>query len=54
MIRQVEATHAWMEILAYQTLHMPLDLQPLRLGGNIARKLHLSVSMEDFLTDILL
>lgn len=36
MIRQVEATHAWMEILAYQTKHMPLDLQPLRLGGNIA------------------
>ncbi|KAI8139053.1 acyl-CoA dehydrogenase/oxidase [Fennellomyces sp. T-0311] len=36
MIRQVEATHAWMEILCYQTLHMPLDLQPLRLGGNIA------------------
>ncbi|KAI7858091.1 acyl-CoA dehydrogenase/oxidase [Circinella umbellata] len=36
MIRQVEATHAWLEILAYQTVHMPLDLQPLRLGGNIA------------------
>ncbi|KAI9260497.1 acyl-CoA dehydrogenase/oxidase [Phascolomyces articulosus] len=36
MIRQVEATHAWMEILAYQSLHMPLELQPLRLGGNIA------------------
>ncbi|KAI9322420.1 acyl-CoA dehydrogenase/oxidase [Dichotomocladium elegans] len=36
MVRQVEATHAWLEILAYQTLHMPLDIQPLRLGGNIA------------------
>ncbi|KAJ8661048.1 hypothetical protein O0I10_003271 [Lichtheimia ornata] len=36
MIRKIEATHAWMEILAYQALHMPLDLQPLRLGGHIA------------------
>lgn len=31
MIRQVEATHAWMESLAYQTMHMPAEIQPIRL-----------------------
>ncbi|KAF7722601.1 hypothetical protein EC973_002914 [Apophysomyces ossiformis] len=36
MIRKVEATHAWMEILVYQTMKLPADLQPLRLGGPIA------------------
>ncbi|KAG1078144.1 hypothetical protein G6F42_024405 [Rhizopus arrhizus] len=36
MIRQVEATHAWMESLAYQTMHMPAEIQPIRLGGPIA------------------
>ncbi|KAI8139052.1 acyl-CoA dehydrogenase/oxidase [Fennellomyces sp. T-0311] len=36
MIRQVEATHAWMEILAYQSKHMPKEIQAIRLGGNIA------------------
>lgn len=36
MIRQVEATHAWMESLIYQTIHMPHDEQMLRLGGAIA------------------
>ncbi|GAA5813212.1 hypothetical protein MFLAVUS_006686 [Mucor flavus] len=36
MIRQVEATHAWMESLAYQTIHMPAEIQAVRLGGPIA------------------
>ncbi|KAI8967865.1 acyl-CoA dehydrogenase/oxidase [Mycotypha africana] len=36
MIRQVEATHAWMESLAYQSQQMPQDIQPIRLGGPIA------------------
>ncbi|KAI7903331.1 acyl-CoA dehydrogenase/oxidase [Cokeromyces recurvatus] len=36
MIRQVEATHAWMEILTYQATKMPFQLLPLRLGGPIA------------------
>ncbi|KAI8074238.1 acyl-CoA dehydrogenase/oxidase [Gilbertella persicaria] len=36
MIRQVEATHAWMESLAYQTKQMPAEIQPIRLGGPIA------------------
>lgn len=31
MIRQVEATHAWMESLAYQTSQMPAEIQPIRL-----------------------
>lgn len=31
MIRQVEATHAWMEVLAYQSMNMPADIQPIRL-----------------------
>ncbi|KAL0077635.1 putative acyl-CoA dehydrogenase [Phycomyces blakesleeanus] len=36
MIRQVEATHAWLEILIYQSMHMPEEIQPIRLGGPIA------------------
>ncbi|RUS18239.1 putative acyl-CoA dehydrogenase [Endogone sp. FLAS-F59071] len=36
MARQVEATHAWMEQLIYQSINMPMDIQPLRLGGPIA------------------
>jgi len=36
MARQVEATHAWMEQLIYQGMKMPVDIQPLRLGGPIA------------------
>lgn len=36
MIRKCEATHAWLETLTYQTMHMPAELQPLRLGGPIA------------------
>ncbi|OZJ04561.1 hypothetical protein BZG36_02702 [Bifiguratus adelaidae] len=36
MIRQVEATHGWMENLMYQTEKMPAHLRPLRLGGPIA------------------
>jgi alkylation response protein AidB-like acyl-CoA dehydrogenase len=36
MARQIEATHAWMEALIYQTKVMPADQQPLRLGGPIA------------------
>lgn len=36
MIRQVEATHAWMESLAYQAQHMPPEIQAIRLGGPIA------------------
>ena len=36
MARQVEATHAWMESLIYQTTVMPKDLQMLKLGGPIA------------------
>ncbi|KAG0170416.1 hypothetical protein DFQ28_010815 [Apophysomyces sp. BC1034] len=36
MIRKVEATHAWMEMLTYQVTQMPEELQPLRLGGPIA------------------
>lgn len=31
MIRQVEATHAWLESLIYQTLHMPEEIQAIRL-----------------------
>lgn len=36
MIRQVEATHAWMESLTYQATKIPAHLLPLRLGGPIA------------------
>ncbi|KAI9011292.1 acyl-CoA dehydrogenase/oxidase [Gaertneriomyces semiglobifer] len=36
MIRRVEATHAWMESLIYQTNVMDKDLQMLKLGGPIA------------------
>lgn len=36
MVRQVEATHAWMEALAYQADKIPPQLLPLRLGGPIA------------------
>ncbi|KAI8823662.1 acyl-CoA dehydrogenase/oxidase [Fimicolochytrium jonesii] len=36
MVRMVEATHAWMESLIYQTVTMPHDLQMLKLGGPIA------------------
>lgn len=37
MARQVEATHAWMEALIYQTKMMNKDLQMLKLGGNLKR-----------------
>ena len=33
MARKVEATHAWMESLIYQTKKMPEDLQMLKLGN---------------------
>ncbi|KAJ8327478.1 hypothetical protein QVD99_007984 [Batrachochytrium dendrobatidis] len=36
MVRKVEATHAWMESLLYQTKCMPEDQQMLKLGGPIA------------------
>ncbi|CAO3683335.1 unnamed protein product [Umbelopsis vinacea] len=36
MIRQVEATHAWMEALAFQAQQMPEEQQVIRLGGPIA------------------
>ncbi len=36
MARKVEATHAWMESLIYQTKLMDKDLQMLKLGGPIA------------------
>ncbi|KAI0236266.1 hypothetical protein L0F63_003828 [Massospora cicadina] len=36
MARQIEATHAWMESLIYQTATMPQEMQMLRLGGPIA------------------
>ncbi|OZJ05644.1 hypothetical protein BZG36_01474 [Bifiguratus adelaidae] len=36
MIRQVEATAAWCELLIYQAKNMPPELQSLRLGGPIA------------------
>ena len=36
MARQIEATHAWMETLIYQSSVMPKDLQMLKLGGPIA------------------
>ncbi|CAO3676476.1 unnamed protein product [Umbelopsis ramanniana] len=36
MIRQVEATHAWMEAMAYQAQQMPEEEQAIRLGGPIA------------------
>ncbi|KAJ3196174.1 hypothetical protein HDU82_001869 [Entophlyctis luteolus] len=36
MARQIEATHAWMEVLIYQSMTMDPDLQMLKLGGPIA------------------
>ncbi|KAJ3360190.1 hypothetical protein HDU91_004679 [Kappamyces sp. JEL0680] len=38
MARQIEATHAWMEALIWQTIAMPDDLQMqmIKLGGPIA------------------
>jgi alkylation response protein AidB-like acyl-CoA dehydrogenase len=36
MARQIEATHAWMEALLYQTCLMPQEQQMLKLGGPIA------------------
>ncbi|KAG0253043.1 hypothetical protein DFQ27_007711 [Actinomortierella ambigua] len=36
MSRQIEATHAWMESVLYQTQTMPEDMQMLKLGGPIA------------------
>jgi alkylation response protein AidB-like acyl-CoA dehydrogenase len=36
MARKIEATHAWMESLIYQSCQMPAELQMLKLGGPIA------------------
>lgn len=36
MAHKVEATHAWMESLIFQTVEMPADLQMMKLGGPIA------------------
>jgi alkylation response protein AidB-like acyl-CoA dehydrogenase len=36
MIRQVEATHSWLESTLYQVKTLPAAVQPLRLGGPIA------------------
>ncbi|KAF9430584.1 hypothetical protein BGZ94_005918 [Podila epigama] len=36
MSRQIEATHAWMENVIYQTIVMPEEMQMLKLGGPIA------------------
>lgn len=36
MARKIEATHAWMESLIFQTIKMPPEQQMLRLGGPIA------------------
>lgn len=36
MIRKVEATHAWIESLVYQSVKMPIRLLPLRLGAPVA------------------
>jgi alkylation response protein AidB-like acyl-CoA dehydrogenase len=36
MARKIEATHAWMEALLFQTIHMPEEMQMLKLGGPIA------------------
>ncbi|KAI9014065.1 acyl-CoA dehydrogenase/oxidase [Hyaloraphidium curvatum] len=36
MARQIEATHAWIEVLAYQMTKMDPKIQDLRLGGAIA------------------
>ncbi len=36
MARKIEATHAWMESLIYQSCKMPGELQMLKLGGPIA------------------
>ncbi len=36
MARQIEATQAWIESLAYQMLKMPKHIQDARLGGAFA------------------
>ncbi|KAI7874125.1 acyl-CoA dehydrogenase NM domain-like protein [Lichtheimia hyalospora FSU 10163] len=36
MIRQVEATHAWLESILYQVKTLPAETQPARLGGPVA------------------
>jgi alkylation response protein AidB-like acyl-CoA dehydrogenase len=36
MIRQVEATHSWLESTLYQVNTLPAQVQPSRLGGPIA------------------
>ncbi|KAJ3219098.1 hypothetical protein HDU67_002754 [Dinochytrium kinnereticum] len=36
MARKIEATHAWMESILFQTMKMDPDLQMLKLGGPIA------------------
>ncbi|KAF9143826.1 hypothetical protein BGX30_014671 [Mortierella sp. GBA39] len=36
MARQIEATHAWTENVIFQTINMPEELQPIKLGGPIA------------------
>ncbi|KAJ3104569.1 hypothetical protein HDU97_009081 [Phlyctochytrium planicorne] len=36
MARKIEATHAWMEAILFQTMKMDPDLQMLKLGGPIA------------------
>ncbi|KAI8376143.1 acyl-CoA dehydrogenase/oxidase [Radiomyces spectabilis] len=36
MIRQCEATHAWLENILYQVKTLPAEVQPARLGGPIA------------------
>lgn len=36
MARKIEATHAWMESLIFQSVHMPQEMQMLKLGGPIA------------------
>ena len=35
MARKIEATHAWMEALLYQTVQMPVDMQMIKLGGKL-------------------
>lgn len=35
MARKVEATHAWMETLIYQSMKMPHDMAMIKLGGFI-------------------
>lgn len=36
MIRQCEATHAWLETILFQVKTLPPETQPTRLGGAIA------------------